>query len=148
MEFPSYVDDLHCGLYIGRRGVGNLGAIGRRERMGDLLDRVSRILKEVAGERGLSLPEDKEERLILREGAGRRGRREMAEKVKWLEVILDEDLDFGQQWEYRIRKARNLLGALNGVGSSKWGMSPLSWRQAYTGMIRSVAACGREVGCR
>ena len=51
----------------------------------------------------------------------------MAEKVKWLGVLLDEDLDFGQHWEYRIGKARSLLGALDGVGSSKWGMSPLSW---------------------
>ena len=50
VEFPSYVDDLHCGLYIGRRGVGNLHAIGRRERMGGLLDRVSTTHKEVARE--------------------------------------------------------------------------------------------------
>ena len=96
VEFPSYIDDLHCGLYIGRRGVGKLDAIERRERMRDLLDRVSRTLKEVAGERGLPLAKDKEERLILRARAGRRGRRGIVEKVKWLEVILDDDLDFGQ----------------------------------------------------
>ena len=70
VEFPSYVDHLHCGLYIGRRGVGNLDAIERRERMGDLLDRVSRTLKEVGRERGLPLAKDKEERLILRERRG------------------------------------------------------------------------------
>ena len=52
---------------------------------------------------------------------------------------MDEDLDFGQHWAYWIRKARSLIGALDGVGSSKWGMSLLSWRQAYTGMIRSVS---------
>ena len=63
-------------------------------------------------------------------------------------MILDEDLDFGPHWEYRIGKARSLLGALEGVGSSKWGMSPLSWRQAYTGMVRSVASWGIEVGWR
>ena len=127
-EVPSYVYDIHCGLYVGRRGVGNLDTIERRERMGDLLDRVSRTLMEVAREQGLPLAEDTEERLILRDRAGRRGRRGIAEKVKWLEVILDEDLDFGQHWEYRIRKARSLLVALDGVGSSKWGMNPLSWR--------------------
>ena len=33
--------------------------------MGDLLDRVSRSLKEVVGERGLPLAGDKDERLIL-----------------------------------------------------------------------------------
>ena len=98
--------------------------------MGDLLDRVLRTLKQVAREGGLPLAEHKEEDLILRERAGRRGRRGVAEKVKWLGVILDEDLDFGQHWEYRIRKARSLLGALDGMGSSKCGMSPLSWRQA------------------
>ena len=87
--------------------------------MGDLLNRVSKTLKEVACERGLPLAEHKEERLILRDRTGRRGRCGVAEKVKWLWVILDEDLDFGQHWEYRIRKARSLLRALDGVGSSK-----------------------------
>ena len=113
-----------------------------------LVDRVFMVLKEVAAERGLPLSEDKEERLILRGGGGRRGRRGDCEKVKWLGVILDEDLDFSPHWEARVAKARNLLGALDGVGSSRWGMSPLSWRQAYTGMIRSVASSGVEVGWR
>ena len=82
VEFPSYVDDLHCGLYVGRRRLRNLDTIERREQIGDLLVRVSRTLKEVAGERGLPLTEDKEERLILRDRAGRRGQRGIAEKVK------------------------------------------------------------------
>ena len=68
--------------------------------------------------------------------------------MKWLGVILDKGLDLGQHWEYWIRKARNLLEALDGVGSSKWGMSPLIWRQAYMGMIRSVASWGIDVGWR
>ena len=148
VEFPSYVDDLHCGLYDGGRMARELGAIDRRKRMEELLDRVSAVLKEVAAERGLPLAEHKEERLVLRNRNGRRGRRGIAEKVKWLGVILDEDLDFGPHWEYRIGKARSLLGALDGVGSSKWGMSPLSWRRAYTGMVRSVASWGIEVGWR
>ena len=145
VEFPSYVDDLHCILYVGRRIVGNLDAIEWREQMWDLLDRVSRTLKEVAGEQGLPLAEDKEESLNFRNRGGRRGWRGIAAKVKWLGVILDKDLDFGQHWEYRIPKARSLLGALEGVGSNKWGMSPLNWRQAYMRMIRSVAAWGMEV---
>ena len=148
VEFPSCVDDLHCGLYVGARGVRGLDAVQRKERVEELLDRVSRTLKEVAGERGLPLAGDKEERLVLRDKLGRRGRRGVVEKVKWLGVILEEDLDFGPHWEYRIRKARSLLGALEGVGSSRWGMSRLSWRQAYTGMIRSVASWGIEVGWR
>ena len=148
VEFPSYVDDLHCGLYDERASCRKLEEVERREGMEDLVNRVSVVLKKVAAERGLPLAEDKEERLILRCGGGRRGRTETCEKVKWLGVILDEDLDFGPHWEARIAKARSLLGALDGVGSSRWGMGPLSWRQAYTGMIRSVASWGVEVGWR
>ena len=116
--------------------------------MEDMVDRVSVVLKEVAAKHGLSLAEDKEERLIFRDGGGRRGKRGICEKVKWLGLILDEDLDFGPHWETRIAKARNLLSALDGMGTSKCGMSPLSWRQAYTGMIRSVASWRVEVGWR
>ena len=148
VEFTLYVDNLHCGLYDLRESCRGMEEVERREEMWDLVDRVSTVLKEVADERGLLLAEDKEERLILRGGNGRRGRRGACEKVKWLVVILDEDLDFGPHWETRIAKARNLLGALDGVGSSRWGMSPLSWRQAYTGMIRGVASWGVEVSWR
>lgn len=108
--------------------------------MEEALERVSSVLKEVAMEWSFPLAEDKEERLILRSKSGRRGRRGVAEQVKWLWVILDDELNFSQYWEYRIQKARNLLRALEEVGSSKWGISPLSWRQAYTSMIRSVAS--------
>ena len=148
VEFPSYVDDLHCGLYDKGRATRGQDEVDRRERMEDLLGRVSAVLKEVAAERCLPLAEDKEERLALQSKSGRRGRRGVAEKVKRLGVIFDEDLNFGQHWDYRIKKARSLLGALDGVGSSKWGMSPLSWRQDYTGMVRSVASWGIEVGWR
>lgn len=73
VKFPSYVTDLYCGHNVGRRGVGGLDAIGRKERMEDLLAKVSRTIKEVAGERGLPLAEDNEESLILRDKTGRRG---------------------------------------------------------------------------
>ena len=116
--------------------------------MGDLVVLVSKVLKEVAGERGLPLAEDKEERVILQGGDGRRGRRGDCEKVKWLGVILDEDLDFVAHWESRIANARKLLSALDGVGTAREGMSPLSWQQAYMGMIRAVASWGVEVGWR
>ena len=148
VEFTSYVDDLHCRLYDMQTSVRRLEVVQRWEGMGDLVDWVSVVLKEVAAERGLPLAEDKEERLILWGGNGRRGKRGVGKKVKWLGVILDEDLDFGPHWTTRTAKARNLLGALDRVGTSRWGMSPLSWRQAYTGMIRSVASWGMEVGWR
>ena len=48
VEFPSYVDDLHCGLYDERASCRRLEEVERREGMGDLVDRVSVVLKEVA----------------------------------------------------------------------------------------------------
>ena len=61
-------------------------------------------------------------------------------------VILDDRLDFEEQWRHRIGKARSHLGYLGGVGKSKWGMSPVSWRAAYTGMVCTVASWGVEMG--
>ena len=63
-------------------------------------------------------------------------------------MILDEELNFGLHWKYGLGNARSLLGALRGVGISSWGMGPVSWRLAYTGMIRAVASWGVEVGWR
>ena len=37
---------------------------------------------------------------------------------------------------------------LAGLGNSAWGLTPLSWRQAYTGMIRTIALWGAEGGWR
>ena len=68
VEFPSYVDDLHCGLYDERASCRRLEEVERREGMGDLVDRLSVVLKEVAAKHSLPLTEDKEERLILRGG--------------------------------------------------------------------------------
>ena len=45
-------------------------------------------------------------------------------RVKWLGIIIDENLLFDIHWIYRLEKARKLLGALNGIGSSQWGVSP------------------------
>ena len=47
VQFPSYVDDLHCGLYD-RRVTAEEEA--RRERMQDLVARVQRVVTEVAAE--------------------------------------------------------------------------------------------------
>lgn len=148
VEFPSYIDDLYWGLHDARRIVRGLYEVEWRERMEQDLDRVSTVLKEVGMEWNLPLVEDKKERLILCSKSGRRGRGGMAEKVKSLGVVLVDELDFGKHWEYRIQKARSLFEALDGVRYSKWGMSPLSWRQADTGMIRSVASWGLELGWR
>ena len=69
VDFPSYVDVLHCGIYM--RGSGTRRTLNdpleAPERMEDLLDRASQTIKEVAVARGVPLAEDKEERLILRD---------------------------------------------------------------------------------
>ena len=147
VQFPSYVDDLYCGLYD-RRGAGEEEV--ERERMQDLIARVLRVVAEVAAEERLPLAADKKESMILRGGCGRKKwrRHALAEKVKWLVVILDDRLDFKEHWRHRIGKARSLLGALSGVGNSKWGMSPVSCRAVYTEMVRAVASWGVEIGWR
>ena len=65
VEFPSYVDDLHFGLYDMGPEVRDLDVVDQKERMEELLERVSVVLKEVAAEHGLLLAEDKEEGLVL-----------------------------------------------------------------------------------
>ena len=66
--------------------------------------------------------------------------------MKWLRIILDKDLSFDTHWQKWVEKSRNLLGALAGVGNSKWGLSLMGWRQVYTGMIRTVATWRVELG--
>ena len=63
VQFPSYVDDLHCGLYD-RRGAGE--EEDKRERMQDLIARVQRVVAEVAAEQRLPLAADNEESMVLR----------------------------------------------------------------------------------
>ena len=126
VQLPSYVDDLHCGLYDIR---GAEEEEVKRERMQDLVTRVLRVVAEVVVEQELPLAADKEESMVWKGGCGRKKNRKngIAEKVKWLGVILDNRLDFKEHWRHRIGKARSLLGALGGVGNSKWGMRPVSW---------------------
>lgn len=90
MDLPSYVDDLLCGLYDNRQVNTGIEREERREQIGKLFNRVSVVLEEVAVKRGLRLVEDKEVRLILYNRSGRQRRGGVAEKVKWLGVILDE----------------------------------------------------------
>ena len=104
VQFPSYVDDLHCRLYD-RRGAGEEQV--KYERMQDMIARVQRVVAEVAAEQSLPLAADKQESMVLRGGGGRKKRRRngLAEKVKWLRVILDDSLDFKELWGHRIGKA-------------------------------------------
>ena len=104
VQFPSYVDDLHCGLYD-RRGAGEEEV--KYEGMQDLIARVQRVVAEVVAEQRLPLAADKEKSMVHRGGGGRKKRRRygLAEKVKWLGVILDDSLDFKEHWGHRIGKA-------------------------------------------
>ena len=71
------------------------------------------VVGEVSKECGMLTAPDKHERLVIRSGEGR-GKRKKGETnwVKWLRIILDEDLTFDNHWQKRVEKARNLLGAL------------------------------------
>ena len=66
----------------------------------------------------------------------------VVEKVEWLGVILADCLDFKEHWRHRIGKARSLMEALGGVGHSRWGRNPVSWRAAYRAMVQAVASWG------
>ena len=57
VRFPSYVDDLHCGLYDNR--VAGEEEV-KRERVQDLVARVQRVVAKVAAEQRLPLAVDKE----------------------------------------------------------------------------------------
>ena len=117
VQFPTYVDNLHCGLYD-RRGAGKEEV--RRERMQNLVSRVQKVVAEVVAEQQLPLAADKQELLVLSGAGGSKKRRNgLTEKVKSLGVILDDCLDFKEHWRHRIGKARSLLRALGGVGNSR-----------------------------
>ena len=77
---------------------------------------------------------------------GEKGRK--AEKIKWLGIILDSGLQFQDHLDARVKRAKQMLRNLKGLGNSTWGLTPLSWRQAYTGMIRTIVLWGAEVGWR
>ena len=73
VQFPSYVDDLHCGLYD-RRVTGAEEA--KCERMQELVARVQWVVAEVATEQRLPLAADKGSRWYLEEAVGeKRGER-------------------------------------------------------------------------
>ena len=119
VEFPSYVNNLYCGLYDECTSCWRMEEVERRKEMVYLVDRVSLVFKEVGTEPGLPLVENKEERLVLRGDGGCRGRRGVCNKVKRLSVIMYKDLDFCAQCEARIDTACSLLCALARVGSSR-----------------------------
>ena len=97
VQFPSYLGDLHCGLYDMR---GAEEEEVKRERMQDVVARVYWVVTQVAAERELPLAADKEQSIVLRGGSGRKNNRRngIAKKVRWLVVILDDRRDFKEYW--------------------------------------------------
>lgn len=59
LKFPWYIDDLPYGLYGERRASRCMHGNKRREAMGEIVDRVSKVVKEVVIEWNLPLAENK-----------------------------------------------------------------------------------------
>ena len=133
VELLSYVDDMLASI-MDRKG---------RRNMDQVIDQVDGIVSEVAEEWDLPQELEKTERIVFRKK--RKGKRKDAKWAKWLGIIVDEDLLFDHHWKSRISKSRKLLGAFSRVGSTNWGISSGSWRQLYTGMMRTVALWGAEL---
>ena len=90
----SYVDDIHIGVY----GKSH----GEEEEYGGWIERVDEVMGEVSQEWGMPTASDKHERLVVRGGEGRKRKRNKEVKwVKWLGIILDEDLTFDTHWQRR-----------------------------------------------
>ena len=141
IEVPSYVDDILVSV---------LDWKGKRE-LKRTLRKVDQLINEVAHQWSIPLEKDKHEEIIFRgsgKGSGRKKKRADVARVKWLGVIIDENLYFDHHWRSRIAKARGLLGSFCSLGNSQWGVSPTSWRQLYTGMIRVMALWGAEIAWR
>ena len=83
IEVPSYVDDIHLGIYdTHRRGARIHDSQAEAEGVQELLTRADKVVKEVAVERGLPLEPEKEEKLVLRKGGRRNKRNKEVERVK------------------------------------------------------------------
>ena len=130
IEVSSYVDDIALSIIDTDRSTD----------MARMVARGGEIIREVAEADGIPLERDKEEMIVF----GRKGKK--IERVKWLWIILDSRLQFQDHLESRVKSARQMLGNLRGLGNSSWWLTPLSWRQAYTGMIKTIALWGAEVG--
>ena len=139
IEVPLYVEDTMVCV-LGNNGVEN---------MQEVLKEVDKVVAVVAVNWYLPLEKAKHEKIVSNQGgigSGKRKRRSEVEKVQWLGIIVDDTLDFDHHKQSRLAKAQQLLGSLSSMWSKQWGISPSSWHQLYTGMIRVVALLGAELG--
>ena len=80
IELPSYVDDIHLGIYdCGNRCTGQEEEEDR-DSEDELMNRAIVIIKEVGQEWNLPLESSNEERLIMRHRAAKKGLR----NKKWV----------------------------------------------------------------
>ena len=110
------------------------------------MEEVNVEVNRIAEENHLPLEDLKHEWLVLR--TKKRKTSVDVKWVKWIGIIMDESLSFDKHWQSRIDKTRAMLGQLNRIGTSNWGISATSWWSIYTGMIRAVAMWGSELGWR
>ena len=69
INLPSYVDDIHLGIYDWKNRGKRVEEMGEDNNAAEeLIERANRVLKEVVEERGLPLEESKEEKVILKVG--------------------------------------------------------------------------------
>ena len=99
------------------------------------LREVDMEINRVAAKWNLPLEKEKHEEIVFNpggRGSGRKNKRAETERVKWLGIIIDENLEFDHHWKSMIEKARQLQRALSGIGNSQWRISPGSGRQLNT----------------
>ena len=119
--------------------------------MKETLKRINIVVNRVATQQNLPLEKEKHEEIIFNpggRGSGRKNKRTKVENVKWLGIMIYENLEFDHHSKSRVEKAQNLLGALSGIGKSQWGISAGSWHQLYTRMGTVVALWGAQLGWR
>ena len=141
IEIPSYVDDILVCI---------LDTEGKMEMKGTM-NKIDSVVNRVGINWNLPLEKESHHQVMFNpvgRGSGRKKKRAVVEKVKWLEMIIDENLEFDYHWKSRVEKTQNILGALSGISNSQCGISPGSWCQLYMGMVRVVALWGAELGWR
>ena len=141
IEIPSYEDDILVCI---------LDSEGKMEMKGTMKT-IEIVVNRVAIKWNLPVEKAKHEEIVFNpegKGSGKKKKRAEGEKVRWLGIIIDENLEFDHYRKSRVEKARRQLRALNGIGNSQLEISPGSWHHLYTGIVKVVAMWGAELGWR
>ena len=112
--------------------------------VGVITHQANQALNRISVKHGIIFAVEKEETITFR--AGKRALRSRSCKV--LGVQIKHCLLFHHHMEYRAGIARKAWGAFGRLGNMRKGLSPTSWRQLYTGMIRPMMLWGMELAWR